>query len=56
MQPHLSKCFENVNKLEFQKDLKMTAMYSGEGERVLEKLESDAVKKFARCPEPSLSP
>jgi len=34
VQPHLSKCFENVNKLEFEKDLKMTAMFSGEGERV----------------------
>ena len=34
MQPHLSKCFENVNKLDFQKDLQMIAMYSGEGERV----------------------
>ena len=34
VQPHLSKCFENVNKLDFQKDLCMTAMYSGEGERV----------------------
>ena len=34
VQPHLSKCFENVNKLDFQKDLCMVAMYSGEGERV----------------------
>ena len=34
VQQHLSKCFENINKLEFQPDLKMTAMFSGEGERV----------------------
>ena len=34
VQQHLSKCFENINKLEFQKDLCMTAMFSGEGERV----------------------
>jgi dynein heavy chain len=34
VQQHLKKCFENVNKLEFEPDLKMTAMYSGEGECV----------------------
>jgi dynein heavy chain, axonemal len=34
VQQHLSKCFENIYKLEFQPDLKMTAMFSGEGERV----------------------
>ena len=34
VQQHLSKCFENINKLEFQPDLQMTAMFSGEGERV----------------------
>ena len=34
VQQHLSKCFENINKLEFQPDLNMTAMFSGEGERV----------------------
>ncbi|KAJ3337633.1 hypothetical protein HDU93_000776 [Gonapodya sp. JEL0774] len=34
VQPHLRKCFENIAKLDFQPDKKITAMYSGEGEKV----------------------
>eukprot|EP00741_Cyanophora_paradoxa_P016907 tig00020943_g16328.t1 len=34
VQPHLSKCFENVQQLEFQVDLTITAMLSAEKERV----------------------
>jgi dynein heavy chain len=34
VQPHLRKCFENVASLEFSKDNKIMAMYSGEGEKI----------------------
>lgn len=34
MQPHLKKCFEGVNKLEFDDSKKIQAMYSAEGEKV----------------------
>ncbi|KAJ3275318.1 Dynein heavy chain 1, axonemal [Terramyces sp. JEL0728] len=34
VQPHLRKCFENVASIEFQKDNLITAMFSGEGEKI----------------------
>jgi len=34
VQPHLRKCFENIAKLDFEKDNLITAMYSAEGERI----------------------
>ncbi|KAJ3073482.1 Dynein heavy chain 1, axonemal [Podochytrium sp. JEL0797] len=34
VQPHLRKCFENVASLEFQPDKLITAIYSGEGEKI----------------------
>ncbi|XP_076826201.1 dynein axonemal heavy chain 1-like isoform X3 [Clavelina lepadiformis] len=34
VQPHLRKCFENIFKIKFESDMKMTEMISGEGEKV----------------------
>jgi dynein heavy chain len=34
VQPHLKKCFENINQLEFQEDNEITAMLSVEGEKI----------------------
>lgn len=40
VQPHLSKCFENIQKLQFQSDLLITDMFSAEGEKI------EFIKKF----------
>lgn len=40
VQPHLHKCFENIASLDFQSDLLITAMNSGEDEKV------EFIKKF----------
>lgn len=34
VQPHLRKCFEAIDRLDFMEDLTITAMNSGEGEKV----------------------
>ncbi|XP_024523426.1 dynein heavy chain 1, axonemal [Selaginella moellendorffii] len=34
VQPHLRKCFEAIAELDFKKDMEITAMNSGEGEKV----------------------
>lgn len=34
VQPHLRKCFENIAKLSFEEDLRISSMFSGEGECV----------------------
>ncbi|CAH3196981.1 unnamed protein product, partial [Porites evermanni] len=34
VQPHLRKCFENIARLSFEEDLRISSMFSGEGECV----------------------
>ena len=34
VQPHLKKCFEGINALEFDEEKKISAMYSAEGEQI----------------------
>lgn len=35
MQPHLGKCFEGINKVKFEADLKISQIISTEGEEVM---------------------
>ena len=34
VQPHLRKCFENIYKVKFEKDMRISSMYSAENEEV----------------------